>query len=92
MKIVTAADYSGEIEKRNEQSIDLEFDRNVLSIINDVRMNGDAALQSYTERFDGVTLDKFIVTDEEFDEAYTLVSETFLISLKKAKQRIISVS
>ena len=88
MKIVTAANFAEEIKKRNEQSIDLDFDKNVLEIINDVRMNGDAAIQSYTERFDGVLLDNFIVTDEEFDEAYTLVSESFLLSLKKAQQRI----
>ena len=88
MKIVTAANFAEELEKRNEQSIDLEFDKNVLSIINDVRMNGDSAIQSYTEQFDGVTVDNFIVTDEEFDEAYTLVSEAFLSSLKIAKQRI----
>ncbi|MFS0688366.1 histidinol dehydrogenase [Sporosarcina sp. 179-K 8C2 HS] len=89
MKIITAADYAVEIEKRNEQSIDLEFDQKVLSIINDVRMNGDTALQMYTERFDGVKLENFIVTDDEFDEAYTLVSEAFIASLLKAKQRII---
>lgn len=88
MKIVTAEDYKSEIKKRNEQSIDLEFDRKVLSIINDVRMNGDAALHMYTERFDSVKLQNFTVADDEFDEAYTLVSETFIASLQKAKRRI----
>lgn len=88
MKIVAAADYMVEIDKRNEQSIDLEFDQKVLSIINDVRMNGDAALHRYTEKFDAVELANLIVTDDEFDEAYTLVSKKFVTSLRKAKQRI----
>ncbi|MFC5604540.1 histidinol dehydrogenase [Sporosarcina koreensis] len=88
MKIVKAAEFTVEIDQRNEQLIDLDFDRNVLTIINDVRMNGDVALHMYTEKFDGVTLENFIVTDDEFDEAYTLVSETFISSLLKAKQRI----
>ncbi|MCM3743733.1 histidinol dehydrogenase [Sporosarcina luteola] len=88
MKIVNAEDYKLEIKKRNEQSMDLEFDQKVLSIINDIRMNGDAALHLYTERFDGVKLENFIVADDEFDEAYTLVSENFITSLRKAKRRI----
>lgn len=88
MKIVTAADYTVEIKKRNKQSTDLEFDRKVLAIINDVRLNGDAAIHTYTERFDGVKQESLIVTDDEFDEAYTLVSQSFIASLLKAKQRI----
>jgi len=88
MKIVTAADYMLEITNRNKQSIDLEFDREVLAIINDVRLNGDVAIHTYTERFDGVKQKSLIVTDDEFDEAYTLVSQSFIASLQKAKQRI----
>lgn len=88
MKIVTATDYTMEIKKRNKQSTDLEFDRKVLAIINDVRLNGDAAIHTYTERFDGVKQESLIVTDDEFDEAYTLVSQSFIASLLKAKQRI----
>lgn len=88
MKIINAADFTVEIEQRNKQSMDLEFDRKVLSIINDVRINGDAALHLYNERFDGVKLESFIVTDDEYDEAYTLVSQSFIASLLKAKQRI----
>ncbi|MGN7386970.1 histidinol dehydrogenase [Sporosarcina sp. SAFN-015] len=88
MKIVTAADYTVEIKKRNKQSTDLELDRKALAIINDVRLYGDAAIHTYTERFDGVKLESLIVTDDEFDEAYTLVSQSFIASLMKAKQRI----
>ncbi|MCG7344554.1 histidinol dehydrogenase [Sporosarcina sp. ACRSL] len=88
MKIVTAAEFAKENQKREEQNGDLEFDRKVLSIINDVRLNGDAAIHTYTERFDGAKLENLIVTDDEFDEAYSLVSQSFIASLLKAKQRI----
>lgn len=88
MKIMHAADYRFEIEKRKRQSVDLEFDRQVLSIINEVRVNGDAALHMYTKKFDGIELPRIIVTDDEFDEAYSLVSEAFISSLLKAKKRI----
>jgi histidinol dehydrogenase len=88
MKIVTADDYLMENKKRNNPSTDLEIDRKVLAIINDVRLNGDTAIHTYTEQFDDVKLESLIVTDDEYDEAHTLVSHSFIASLRKAKQRI----
>ncbi len=70
------------------QITDLEFDRTVLGIIGTVREEGDQALKSYTEQFDGVRLDNLIVTAEEFAEAQTLITEEFLAALRKAKQNI----
>ncbi|MFL6603072.1 MAG: histidinol dehydrogenase [Steroidobacteraceae bacterium] len=40
-----------------------------LEVVNAVRRNGDAALRSYTERFDSVRLDKLAVSAEEFSDA-----------------------
>lgn len=88
MKIISAIEFRDEIGSRNRQSNDLEFDKIVLSILEEVRLKGDAALRTYTEQFDGVLLDDIIVSDEEIDEAYSLVSAAFLASLEKAKQRI----
>ena len=88
MKMISAIEFRNEIESRKSQTNDLEFDKIVLSIIEEVRSKGDNALRSYTEQFDGVLLDDIIVSDEEIDEAYSLVSTAFLASLKKAKQRI----
>lgn len=88
MKIVNATEYAVELQKRSAQPIDLEFDRTVLSIIEDVRLHGDAALQKYTTRFDGVEVNNLIVSDQEFDEAYTIVSEEFCTSLGRAQKRI----
>lgn len=90
MKIVQMDEFLNELQVRNSQQLDIELDRTVLSIIDDVRSIGDAALYSYTKRFDGVDLDSLIVSDDEFDEAYTIVSETFCTSLAKAKERITS--
>ncbi|MBD7984483.1 histidinol dehydrogenase [Sporosarcina sp. Sa2YVA2] len=90
MKIVQMDEFLNELQVRNSQQLDIELDRTVLSIIDDVRSIGDAALYSYTKRFDGVDLDSLIVSDDEFDEAYTIVSEAFCTSLAKAKERITS--
>lgn len=89
MKILTLEQYK---EEKNQQSTvqtnDLEFDRTVLGIIETVRENGDQALKSYTEQFDGVRLDNLIVTAEEFAEAQTLIAAEFLAALRKAKRNI----
>ena len=45
----------------------------VASILADVRQNGDRALLEYTEKYDGVKLDSFAVSDEEMNEALTAV-------------------
>lgn len=89
MKIVSLEQYK---EEKSQQTtglaFDLEFDRTVLGIIESVREDGDQALLSYTARFDGVQLDNLIVTAEEFTEAQTLITESFLSALRKAKQNI----
>ncbi|WP_407407600.1 histidinol dehydrogenase [Peribacillus sp.] len=41
----------------------------VQDIIYAVRKNGDEALHNFTERFDGVRLDEFLVTEQEIEQA-----------------------
>lgn len=89
MRIVTLEQYREEEELQIAvQTTNFEFDRTVLGIIETVRENGDQALKSYTEQFDGVRLDNLTVTAEEFAEAQTLITEQFLSALRKAKQNI----
>ena len=45
----------------------------VAAILADVLARGDAALRDYTERFDGVRLERFEVSAAEFDEALASV-------------------
>lgn len=89
MRIVTLEQYTEEKERQTAvQTTNFEFDRTVLGIIETVREDGDQALRSFTEQFDGVWLDNLIVTPEEFAEARTLITGQFLSSLRKAKQNI----
>lgn len=60
----------------------------VSEIINDVKLNGDSALQKYSERFDGVKLEGFEVTRKEIEEAYCLVDDKFIEILREAKNNI----
>jgi len=46
----------------------------VQSILNEIRQNGDEALREFTEKFDGIKLDSFVVSEAEIAEAEKQVS------------------
>ena len=60
----------------------------VQEIVDDVRDNGDAALFSYTKKFDkaDITAGNVKVTQKEIDYAYTQVSPELLDVIRKAKK------
>ena len=62
----------------------------VQGIVDDVRDNGDAALFSYTKKFDkaDITAENVKVTQEEIDYAYTQISPELLDVIRKAKKNI----
>ena len=60
----------------------------VSDIIAQVRAKGDEALYAYCEKFDGVKLSALQVTQEEIDEAFTLVEPKFIEVLTKAAENI----
>ena len=60
----------------------------VAAILADVLARGDAALRDYTERSDGVRLERFEVSAAEFDEALASVEPAFLDVLREAAANI----
>lgn len=63
----------------------------VLSIIENVKLNGDSALLKYTEEFDKVKFDfarDMMVTEIEFLNAYNTVGDSFVESIRKMKERV----
>ena len=60
----------------------------VADIIYNVRKNGDKALFEYTEKFDKAKLSTLQVSDQEIDEAMSLVDDKFIEILKKATENI----
>ena len=90
MKVVTLDENSkqnllDELLKRSPNHYG-EFSERVNAIIEDVKKNKDAALFSYTERFDGAKLDASTirVTKDEIEEAYHEVDPKLLEVIKKA--------
>ena len=62
----------------------------VRDIVSDVRKNGDAALFSYTKKFDGFDLNagNIRVTKQEIDTAYKAVAPELLDTLKRSAANI----
>ncbi len=67
-----------------------EFEDRVADIIAAVRKDQDAAVFSYTKKFDGadITSENVKVTDAEIKEAYAKVDEKLLSVIRKAKENI----
>ncbi|MCO6499443.1 MAG: histidinol dehydrogenase [Vicingus serpentipes] len=70
-----------------------EFDKNALDnlvkdILNEVKLNGDSALKTYAQKFDGVTLNKLTVSTTEITTANNLVSDELKAAIKIAQQNI----
>lgn len=65
-----------------------KLEKIVSKVLDDVEKEGDAAVRRYTEKFDGVSLDDFRVSDAEFAEAEKLVSEELKNAIKHAKSNI----
>ncbi|MHA6482102.1 histidinol dehydrogenase [Paenibacillus sp. strain BS8-2] len=76
--------------KREVEYGTAEQNASALKIVEDVKVEGDAALLRYTEQFDGVKLsaDKLRVTREEIEAAYSEVDEAFLTAIREAAVNI----
>lgn len=83
--------------KRIEDSVSLrrsldqgteEQRKAVLEVIDAVRSNGDAALLSYTEKWDGAKLDSLRVTKEEIIQAYEAFPTSINVVIQEAAANI----
>jgi histidinol dehydrogenase len=86
MKIVKVNDLVS--IKRSIESGTSEQVAVVKKIISDIRSAGDDALRAYTEKFDRVRLESFIVTENEIDEAYGQVDSEFISIVREAAENI----
>jgi histidinol dehydrogenase len=85
IKVVQAADFS----LSRESSDVYETERaTVQEILARVQAEGDAAVRSYTARFDGVELADLRIPESQFAEAYRQVTEEFVTALRAAIQNI----
>lgn len=76
------------VRQYTQQTTDMEIERRVYDIIENVRANGDAALREYSEQFDGVKLDDFKVDQSIIDAAWDNLPEDLKHALLVAKKNI----
>jgi histidinol dehydrogenase len=76
------------LDTKRETSADVEA--TVRAIVSDVAARGDAALKSYTLKFDRLDLDRIglRVTDDEITKAHGVCDEATLAALELARDRI----
>ncbi|WP_298947032.1 histidinol dehydrogenase [uncultured Polaribacter sp.] len=60
----------------------------VNQVFADIQKNGDTAINKYTQRFDGVSLENNIVSNAEIEEAINLVSQDLKQAINLAKTNI----
>jgi len=73
--------------KRPTQSV-ADIEDTVNGIFEAVRGSGDSILRKYTQKFDGVVLGDFSVSESEMEEAKTLVPEELKEAIQLAKKNI----
>ena len=75
--------------KRSPNQYD-EYQQKVTEILEQVRQKGDEALFAYTKQFDGADISKesIRVTEDEIDEAYSLVDDGLIYVMKKSLANI----
>lgn len=60
----------------------------ITEVFEKVKNDGDSALQYYTSKFDGVSLDSFKVSQEEIEKASNEVSDELKAAIQQAKKNI----
>jgi histidinol dehydrogenase len=60
----------------------------VTDIVNDVKNHGDEKIRQYTEKFDGVYLEDFLIPQEDLEESVNRIDSDLIHSLKKASSNI----
>jgi histidinol dehydrogenase len=67
-----------------------QYEQRVQEIAQAVKTRGNEAIFEFNRRFDGAEInnDNFLVSEDEIDEAYELVDDDFIFSLRKAIDNI----
>src|SRR5690554_926661 len=90
MEIKTMAELDLAALSRKSYGDDQALEKSVADILSLVQEKGDEALYELTEKFDQVDLRALglKIQEEEITQAYQLVDEEFLVSLRLAKENI----
>lgn len=90
---IIVADGKSEIEflsrfKNRNINLKGKVEQSVLSIIEDVKSNGDSAVLKYTEQFDGFIPEQIEISKEEIESAFKNCDPKFISAITKAADNI----
>lgn len=74
--------------KRSIEQGTAEQQQAVAAIIEAVRSQGDAAVRTFTEKFDGAKLENLKVSKQEIDQAYTQIDPAIIPTIREAASNI----
>ncbi|AUC84204.1 histidinol dehydrogenase [Polaribacter sp. ALD11] len=89
MKIInnpSKKDWNKILERPTKTVDDIEDIVN--EVFSDIQKNGDVAVNKYTQKFDGVSLESNLVLEDEIKEAITLVPSELKEAIQLAKENI----
>ena len=87
LPVYTAGQYLEKVELSPFAGYSTEREQ-VRLIIDAVRRRGDAALREFSQRYDGVSLESFLVTEAEYAAAEAAVSPELMDALCGARENI----
>ena len=85
MKIIN----SNELTEKYYDYLELEKIEVVSQILNEVKKNGDEAVNKYTKKFDNLNLKNTLITRKQIKDAYKKVDPKDILILKEAAKNII---
>ncbi|MGH2808384.1 MAG: histidinol dehydrogenase, partial [Actinomycetota bacterium] len=92
LELIDGRDLTGPVHIQRPQPVSRGEDpsADVRAIVDDVRLNGDSALLTYTERFDGARLDasSLRVDPDVIAQARNLVRPELLDALEVMRERL----
>ena len=86
IKLPNKKDWSSLLKRPVKNSEELE--KAVIPLLEDIKKLGDIALRAYTQKFDKVSVESFLVTGEEIREAESLLSKELKMAINTAKRNI----
>lgn len=60
----------------------------VKAVMTEVKINGDAAIQQFTKQFDGVSVENFVVSQNEISESVALLSTELKEAIRQAAKNV----
>jgi histidinol dehydrogenase len=78
------------VKRYTQQTTDLEIEKSVRDILEDVRQNKDAAIRKYELKFDRLAIKDFKIPDEKLTAALNEISPALRKALEHAKKNITS--